>query len=105
MPSNLSKEEVANLSEEQLRTYAKAHLDSQRARRELCDIVRGHNRSLILPILIGTIAIVALIWFPSVLVYLVIALPFALHWTTNRRIDALVRLLDIDRMEENESAD
>jgi hypothetical protein len=30
---------------------------------------------------------------------------FGFHWRTNRRIDALVRLLKVDRVAENQSAE
>ena len=111
MPLNLSKEEVAKLSEEQLNAYARVHLDSERTRRELCDKASGRNRSLVWPILAGIFSLVAVVWFPNILrdpvtlIVLAVALLFGSNWSTNRRIDALVRLLDIDRLAENQSAE
>lgn len=110
MPLNLSKEEVARLSEEQLEAYARIHLDSERTRRELCDQASGRNRSLVLPIVACVLGIVAVVWFPGVLrdptilIVLALALLFGFHWSTNRRIDALVRLLKLDRVAEEQSA-
>ena len=111
MPLNLSKEEVARLSEEQLDAYARVHLDSERTRRELCDQACGRNRSLVLPIVASVLGCAAVVWFPSILrdpitlVVLALALLFGFHWSTNRRIDALVRLLKVDRVAENQSAE
>jgi hypothetical protein len=106
MPLNLSKDEVARLSEEQLDAYARVHLDSERTRRELCDKASGRNRSLLLAIVAGVLGTVAVIWFPGIFLdVLTLALLFGFHRSTNRRIDALVRLLNLDRMAENQSAE
>lgn len=111
MPINFSKEEVATLSDEQLDAYARVHLESERARRELCDMASGRNRSLVLPVLAGVAGLVVVVWFPGILrdsaalIVLAITLLFGSHWRTNRRMDALVRLLDIDHLERNPSAE
>jgi hypothetical protein len=94
-----------------LDAYARVHLDSERTRRELCDKASGRNRSLLLPIVAGVLGTVAVIWFPRIfldpvtLIVLALALLFGFHRSTNRRIDALVRLLNLDRMAENQSAE
>lgn len=111
MPLNLSKEDVARLSEEQLDAYARVHLNSERARHELCDLACGRNRSLVLPIVASVLGVAAVVWFPSIirdpinLIVLALALLFGFHWSTNRRIDALVRLLKVDRVAENQAAE
>ncbi len=54
---------------------------------------------------------VALIWFPSVLrdpfnlAFIAITVLVCLHTRTNRRIDALVRLLNIDRIQTKKEAE
>lgn len=104
MPLNLTAEEVARLSGDQLDAYARVHLDSQRARRKLCDQANGRNRSVVFPIVAGVVGVGAVILFPRLMLQpitftvLAIALLFRFHIRTNRRIDALVRLLDIDRV-------
>ena len=111
MPLNLSKEEVATLSQEQLEAYARIHLDSERTRRDLCDRALGRNRSFWLPLCITVLLVGALFWFPMLflnplaLIGLMFALLFHVHWQTNRRLDALVRLLDIERMPEQHPAE
>jgi hypothetical protein len=111
MPLNLTTEEVARLSEEQLEAYARVHLHSERTRRELCDQASGRNRSIVVPIVASLFGVVTVVWFPSILrdpitlVFVAIALLFRFHLSTNRRIDALVRLLNIDRVTENQMAE
>lgn len=106
MPLNLSKEEVATLSQEQLEAYARIHLDSERTRRDLCDRAMGRHRSFWLPLCITVLLVGAAFWFPSLflnhltLIGLMFALLFHFQWRTNRRLDAMVRLLDIERMPE-----
>ena len=111
MPLNLSKEEVASLSQEQLEAYARIHLDSERTRRDLCDRALGRHRSLWLPLSITVLLGGLLLWFPSLflnpltLIGLMFALLFYFQWQTSRRLDALVRLLDIGRMPEKHPAE
>ena len=111
MALNLSEEDVARLSEDQLDAYARVHLDSERTRRELCDQASGRNHSLVLPIVASVLGVAAVVWFPSILrdpitlVFIALALLFGFHWSTNRRIDALVRLLKVDRVADNQSAE
>jgi Na+/H+ antiporter NhaD/arsenite permease-like protein len=106
MPLNLSKEEVATLSQEQLEAHARIHLDSERTRRDLCDRAIGRHRSFWLPLCITVLLVGALFWFPSLflnpltLIGLIFALLFCFQWQTNRRLNALVRLLDIERIPE-----
>jgi len=111
MPLNLSKEDVARLSEEQLDAYARVYLDSERTRRELLDRACGRNRSFVVPCVACVLGAAAAVWFPSILrdpinlVALAIVSLFAFHRSTNRRIDALVRLLDLDRVAEEQTAE
>ena len=106
MPLNLSNEEVARLSQEELEAYARVHLDAVRTRRGLLDRASGRSRSIVVPIIACVLGVVAVVWFPSILlgpntlIVTAIALSFGFHIRTNRRIDALVSLLDLDRVRE-----
>ncbi|MES2660679.1 MAG: hypothetical protein V4689_18785 [Verrucomicrobiota bacterium] len=110
MPLNLTKEEVARLSDEQLDAYARVHLDSERTRRDLCDLASGRKRSIVVPIVASVLGIAGVIWFPKfalnpiTLIVIPFALLFRFHMETNRRIDALVRLLNLERVAEKHPA-
>jgi hypothetical protein len=111
MTVRLSKEQATRLDEDQLEAFARIHLDSERCRRQLCDQASGRGRNpwvAAIALVAGTIAV---IYFPSILrdplnlAFIVIALLFHFHTRTNRRIDALVSLLEIDRITTKQEAE
>jgi hypothetical protein len=111
MSVTLSKEQVTRLGEDQLEAYARIHLDSERSRRHLCDQASGRGRNPWVPAIALVAGTIAVICFPSMLrhpfnlAFIVIALLFHFHARTNRRIDALVSLLEIDRITTNQEAE
>jgi hypothetical protein len=107
----LSKEQLAHLDEDQLAAYARIHLDSGRSRRHLCDLASGRSRNHWVPAIAFVVGTIAVVWFPSILrdpfnlTFIVIALLFYFHTRTNRRIDALVSLLETDRITTKQEAE
>ena len=107
MPLNLSKEEVAKLTSDQREAYARVHLDAVRTRRELCDRASGRNQSWVWHAIFLVLGAAGVVILPGLFLNLItvfgvaITLLFVFHWHTNRRIDALVSLLNLDREAEN----
>ena len=111
MPVSLTKEQVAQLDEDQLEAYARVHLDSERTRRELCDLASGRNRNLWVPAILMVVGSVILFWFSDILsdpfnlIILLFTLLIILHTRTNRRIDAIFTLLELARIPNNGEAE
>ena len=94
---NLSKQQIAELTDEQMDAYAKACNDIERRKRRLVEDAKGFNRPIFLYVLL-ILSIAGLLfsgaWPLAIGVMLVVGY---VQESTNRRINALIELLEIDK--------
>lgn len=102
MAMQLTREEAGNLTDQELDAYAKLILDESRSRRTKLDRAMNYRGRQIIPVVIAFAATGAsyfytqLGWQVILVFFAVVAL---LHWHTagiNKRIDALLELLELD---------
>ncbi|MCW1926658.1 hypothetical protein OKA05_29160 [Luteolibacter arcticus] len=102
----LSKEQVAKLSPAEQELVARLALDEARSRRALLVKAKGYRGILLVPLVVCTVMMGLGMWrgWTAMLPYLVL-LGFALMQFhvrgVNSRIDALVKLLDFDRLSDS----
>ncbi|WP_193214143.1 hypothetical protein [Luteolibacter marinus] len=103
MASYLTKEQVASLAPEEQEVFARVALDEARFRRELRDKACGYRGRWALPAILWIAATCLWFWKPDLSIFLPVAGLMALGLFQfhvagiNSRIDALIRLIELDR--------
>jgi hypothetical protein len=107
MIRHLSKEQIAQLSPDEQELMARLALDEARSRRDLLARAKGYRGVMLVPALLWVVAAGLGMWNPSVagmLPYLVLMTLILVQFHAlgvNSRIDAMIRLLNLDHSPES----